>query len=190
MLKYFKILFVFALLILIGCDGRNDNHNENLENTDTTLAMDTGVQDSIQYFPVKAASSGLMEVELGRMAQQKAQGREVKKFGEMMVNEHSKANAELKSLAGNLNMNLTDSLIAEHKIKMESMENLTGKQFDIEYMRNMVDAHQKDVQEFQRAANSTELDSTIRNWASKTLPALQKHLAEAVRINGKLAEQN
>ena len=50
-------------------------------------------------FMKKAAKGGMMEVAMGKMAEQNAQSDDVKSFGKRMVTDHSKANDELKSIA-------------------------------------------------------------------------------------------
>ena len=43
----------------------------------------------------------MAEVELGKLATQKASSEDVKKFGQRMVDDHTKANDQLKQIAGN-----------------------------------------------------------------------------------------
>src|SRR5215208_2815496 len=57
-------------------------------------------------FIMEAAQGGIAEVELGRLATDKAQTDAVKQFARRMVADHGKANDELKSLAQSKNITL------------------------------------------------------------------------------------
>ena len=133
-------------------------------------------------FVMKAADGGMMEVELGKMAQQQAQSARVKKFGAMMVSDHSKANDELKSIAASKNITLSDSLSEKHRKDVDDLREKKGTDFDKAYMKLMVDDHKKDVDEFEDASKEQK-DADIKAFAGKTLPVLQMHLDSAKAIN-------
>jgi putative membrane protein len=136
-----------------------------------------------QDFVMKAASGGMMEVELGNMAQQNASSQRVKDFGSMMVRDHSKANDELMSFASRRNLMLNrDSLMNLHKSNIDALKNKTGASFDKAYMKMMVDDHKEDVEEFKKASQMCK-DQECLSFASKTLPVLQTHLDSAQAIN-------
>jgi putative membrane protein len=125
-----------------------------------------------------AAVGGMAEVELGKMAQQKASNDQVKQFGSRMVDDHSKANDELKQIASSKGITLPTDLDAKHKSKMAKMEKLSGAQFDRAYMDDMLADHKEDVAEFKKESTSGK-DSDLKAFASKTLPTLQDHLKMA-----------
>jgi putative membrane protein len=129
-------------------------------------------------FVEKAAVGGLAEVEMGKMAQQKGSSDQVKQFGSRMVDDHSKANDELKQIASSKGITLPTDLDAKHKSKMEKMQKLSGAQFDRAYMDDMVSDHKQDVADFKKEANSGK-DSDIKAFAAKTLPTLEDHLKMA-----------
>jgi putative membrane protein len=129
-------------------------------------------------FVEKAAVGGLAEVEMGKMAQQKGSSDQVKQFGSRMVEDHSKANDELKKIASSKGITLPTDLDAKHKSKMDKMQKLSGAQFDRAYMDDMVADHKEDVAEFKKEANSGK-DSDIKAFAAKTLPTLEDHLKMA-----------
>ena len=64
---------------------------------------------------MEAARGGLAEVELGKLAQEKAASDQVKNSGKRMVHDHSKANDELKSLAESRKITLPIDLDARDK---------------------------------------------------------------------------
>jgi len=131
-----------------------------------------------QHFIMKAAQGGMAEVELGNLALQNASSQAVKDFGQKMVDDHSKANNELKDLAGRKNVTLPGAIDAKDKATKDRLAQLHGAAFDRAYMRDMVMDHKKDIAEFQKEATSG-MDPDVKNWASTTLPTLQHHLQMA-----------
>ena len=129
-------------------------------------------------FVEKAAIGGMAEVELGNLAQQKAASEDVKKFGARMVQDHSKANDELKSLAGNKGIALPSSPTKGQQRDLEKLGKKSGADFDKDYMKHMVSDHKKDVKEFEKEAKSGK-DPELQAFASKTLPTLREHLQQA-----------
>ena len=132
-------------------------------------------------FVDKAAQGGMAEVELGKLATEKAQSEDVKKFGERMVNDHSKADDQLKQLASQKGVTLPSSLDAKDQALKDRLSKLSGSQFDHAYMQAMVQDHKKDVAEFQKESTSAK-DPDVKNWAAQTLPTLQSHLQEAQQV--------
>ena len=137
-------------------------------------------------FAKKAAKGGMMEVEMGRMAAEKASNPDVKQFGQRMVDDHSKANDELKGIASGKKLTLPASVDAAGKAKMDKMSKLSGAAFDKAYMADMVKDHKQDVAEFRKEAKSGK-DADIKGFASKTLPTLEEHLKMAQEANAKVS---
>lgn len=188
---------LFGTVVFSSCGDGAETETETDTTTTTTTTIDTSTmaggttgptysstplsgQDTT--FAKEAASAGLMEVELGNLAQQNATNPRVKSFGEMMVRDHSAANTELKSLAQAKNMMLPDSMMKKHRDHVESMRKMTGKSFDNHYMQMMVKDHQEDVQKFEKASTGAT-DADLKGWAGKTLPVLRTHLDSAKAIN-------
>jgi putative membrane protein len=130
---------------------------------------------SDQTFVLDAAKGGMVEVELGKLAQEKAASTEVKNFGKRMVDDHSKANDELQSLAKNKNMTLPTDLAPKDKALRDRLSKLSGAAFDRAYMNAMLSDHRKDVSEFKRESTAGK-DPEVKAFASKTLPTLEEHL--------------
>ncbi|HZT78554.1 MAG TPA: DUF4142 domain-containing protein [Vicinamibacterales bacterium] len=126
-------------------------------------------------FMKKAAEGGMAEVELGNLAQQKASSDEVKSFGKRMVDDHSKANDELKSIAQSKNVTLPTSLDPKDQQLRNKLEKLSGAAFDRAYMQAMLKDHRQDVNEFRHESTSAQ-DPDVKQFASKTLPTLEEHL--------------
>jgi len=128
----------------------------------------------------EAAAGGLAEVRLGTLAQERAVDTDVKQFGRRMVDDHTKANDELKSLASQKKVTLPKDIDAKHKVTYDRLSKLSGKAFDRAYMDAMLKDHREDVAEFQKAARSSDPD--VQAFASKTLPTLEQHLSAAEQM--------
>ena len=91
-----------------------------------------------------------MEVQLGQLAQEKTGNEKVKEFGKRMEQDHSKANEELKKLASDKDVQLSNELDKKHKGKVDKLTKLSGADFDKQYMDAMVSDHKEDIKKFQR----------------------------------------
>jgi putative membrane protein len=134
-------------------------------------------------FVMKVAKGGMAEVELGKLAAEKASTDAVKKFGQRMVDDHGKANDELKTLAQGKNITLPSEIGPEEKALRDRLVKLSGPAFDQAYMKAMVSDHVKDVNEFKMEAKSGK-DPEVKAWAAKTLPTLEEHLKMARDASG------
>jgi putative membrane protein len=144
----------------------------------TASASATTMDPADSDFMMKAAQGGLAEVDMGNMASSKATNADVKKFGDHMVTDHSKANEELKQLAATKGVTLPTTVSDEEKKDMDAMTAKEGKEFDKAYIDDMVKDHEKDVAEFEKASKEAK-DADLKAWATKTLPTLKKHLEMA-----------
>jgi putative membrane protein len=140
-------------------------------------------------FMTEAAVGGMAEVELGKLASTKAQNAEVKKFAQMMVADHTKANAELKTLATGKGATLPTELDAKHKSSMTELQNLSGADFDKAYVAAQLADHEKNVKLFQTQSQSG-MDADAKAFAAKNLPTLQAHLEMVRNLSNKMNSGN
>jgi len=138
-----------------------------------------------KQFLENAGRGGMLEVQLGNLATQKASSNDVKQFGERMATDHGQLGQKLQQLASNLNFTLPQDLKPEQQAVVSRLENLSGKAFDREYMKQMVNDHVKDISAFERAA-SQATNADIKQFVSEALPTLREHLKLAREIVGKL----
>jgi putative membrane protein len=136
-------------------------------------------------FVQEAASGGQMEVELGRYASRHAASPDVKRFGEHMVADHGKANAELERVAKRESIDLPGEPNAKHAETIRRLTSLKGAEFDRAYMQAMVEDHEEDVAKFREVAGSAE-SKQVKEFAQKTLPRLQEHLEMAKDIDARI----
>ena len=152
--------FLFCALVLAGV---------------ASAAQSGALTKGDRTFIEKAAKGGVAEVELGNLAQQKAQNQQVKDFASRMVKDHSKANDELKGIASAKGVTVPAEMDKSAVKEKEKLEKLAGAKFDREYMSHMVKDHKKDVKEFADEAKNAK-DPDVKNFAASTLPTLQEHL--------------
>jgi putative membrane protein len=155
--------------------------------TQSTEANGSGSQVSAKdkAFMKKAAQGGLEEVEIGKMVASKAQNNDVKQFAQRMVDDHTKANDRLKSVAQQKGVTLPTTMDAQGQALKARLEKLSGDQLDKAYMKAMVQDHTKDVQEFKTKSQMAK-DPDVKSFASSTLPTLESHLQQAKQVAAKV----
>jgi putative membrane protein len=121
------------------------------------------------------------EVELGKLAQDKASDPAIKSFAAMMVKDHSQANEELKALAASKGVSLPAGAGAGSAAKKTELKVLSGNAFDKSYVTNQVKAHQETVALLQKEIASGR-DADAKMFAQKVLPTVEKHLNAIEKI--------
>ena len=147
----------------------------------------SGLSVADTKFVKEAADGGMAEVALGKLAADKGSSGSVKQFGQRMVDDHGKANDQLKQLASQKNVELPQEPSAKHKATMARLEKLSGSDFDKAYVAEMLKDHKQDVAAFQRESRSAN-DPDIKSFAAQTLPTLQEHLKQVQGISSGKAE--
>lgn len=148
------------------------------QTTPPAAKTDNMVSGGDNHWISKVAQGGMAEVELGKLAQENGASDAVKQFGQRMVDDHSKANAELSQMAQSKGVTVPSGLDAKAQALKDKLSKLSGPAFDRAYMSEMVKDHRTDVAEFQKEANSGH-DAETKVFAAKTLPTLQEHLRMA-----------
>ena len=146
----------------------------------TRRATSPGSRDKLSWgdrrFVTKAADGGQAEVQLAQLAAQRATNAEVKSFAQKLVDDHSKVNSELMSLASQKNVKLDTDDDKDRAYKRLSKK--SGSEFDQEFVEHMIDEHEKDIKMFEKASNDAK-DTEIRSFASKHVGHLREHLQQA-----------
>lgn len=150
-----------------------DKKSEKSESSSKTSQTDK-VSKSAQTFVTKAASGGMLEVETSKLAADKGKRDDVKSFAQKMVSDHSKANADLESLAQRIGAKVPDKLEQNHQAQVEKLKKVDQGGFDQAYIAIQVEAHKEAVSLFQNYAKSGD-QADLKQFAEKTLPTLQEH---------------
>lgn len=136
-------------------------------------------------FVLEAASGGMLEVKLGKLAEDRAANPDVRKFGERMVTDHTKVNKDLMAVAEKKGIKLPTELTKKHQEAFDKFKDLKGADFDKSYMKGMVKDHEEDAEAFAKEAKDGT-DADVKAFAERTLPVIKEHLKMAKDINAKL----
>jgi putative membrane protein len=146
-------------------EAANDTNDKKLDNPAQADAK----------FVTDVADINYAEIKLGELAQTKAARSEVKELGKMMVKDHTKANSELMALAQKKGFSFPEGPSNDAISDYNSMNDLTGTDFDKKYCDKMVSGHKDAIDKFEKAATDCQ-DADLKTWASNMLPALHMHL--------------
>ena len=124
-----------------------------------------------------AASAGMLEVELGKLASHRSDNAAVRKFSDRMIADHSKAHSKLLTVAKKVGVAVPQELDKKHQDALAKLKGFQGKDFDREYMKAMVKDHKDAVALFEKGANAQNQD--IRAFAAEVLPTIEDHLKMA-----------
>jgi putative membrane protein len=190
---------MLSAMLMVGCSKQrgnessasndsntNANATANTPNTTEPAANAPTTAKNPSDFMQDAAKGGIAEVQMGQLAMKNG-GPDVKKYGQMLVTDHKKANTELAAIAKKKGV-VIEAKDVKNKDASEDeqdMAKLKGADFDKEFIEHAVKDHEKDVDEFQKQADKSD-DPDIKAFAAKTLPTLQKHLDQAKSIQAKL----
>jgi putative membrane protein len=150
---------------------------------DQQLPYDPRTRD--QKFVRDAAEGSMTEVELGKMAQQKASSDAVREFGKRMVEDHSKACDELKQAAAKVNIQVPTEPPKKARKMGEKLSKFSGMDFDRAYAKLMLKDHKKDVNDFNGEARNGNIPE-VKQFAAQTLPKLQEHVKLAEQLDGSM----
>ncbi|RAU82136.1 DUF4142 domain-containing protein [Pontibacter arcticus] len=152
---------------------------------DETVDMAAMMNLDDPTFMMTAASSNLLEIELGKMAAQKATSPKVKEFGNMMVSHHTTATKNLKNVASQMSVTLPETMMPMHQAMVDKLKAKSGAEFDEAYMDAMETAHKMDIAMFEAKSNNASAPA-VKNFAEKTLPTLRDHQKKADAIESKV----
>jgi putative membrane protein len=160
--------------------------------TSTALAQSVGEKTGVNSAPgiapksedfiKEAATSDMLEIEAAKVAQQKGDADE-KKFAEQMITDHTKTSSELKGMIpADMTSAIPTSLEDSSQKKLDKLRDAKPEDFASDYDPMQVRAHKDAVSLFERYANGGE-NAKLKDWAGKTLLALQHHLQMAEQMN-------
>jgi putative membrane protein len=168
-------ILVIALTLLVAASVEASAQSIG-ERTGVNSAL--GVAPKTADFVKEAAMGGMYEVEIAKVAAQKASDAQTKQFAEQMIRDHGKANDELKAKAQAMKLEIPTTLDRSHRSKIDKMKGKNGDEFTKDYRSDMVSDHKTDVSLFERYAKGGE-NADLKAWAAQTLPVLQHHLQMA-----------
>ncbi len=131
------------------------------------------------------AQAHLSEIALGKLAQDKAQSSEVKSFAKKMLDDHTKANDELKQLAQSKGVSLPVEADRQQQSVEKKLAALSGEKFDRQYMNHESTRALKDTHRLLERIHSKAEDANLKSYASKIIGTVETHqqLANDTRKN-------
>ncbi|MBF01355.1 DUF4142 domain-containing protein [Flavobacterium coralii] len=188
-----KIFMGAAVLSLslgtVSCkDDKNDPAEVAEEQNEEKFDDNEAKEDDSEYL-VMAAEVDMKEIELGKLAQQKATNADVKAYGQMMVTEHQKASDKTKELAQKMNVSLPMALTEKGQEAYDDLNDETGMDFDKKYIDMMVDGHEKTIDKMEDASENANSEE-VRMWAANMLPTLRQHLDRAKQLKEQMDNNN
>ena len=167
-----KMIYLGAFLALALCASNGFAQDSMKSNGNMQMS---GKKNADGKFMMMAAMSDMNEIGLSNMALSKSSNDDVKRFAQMMIDDHTKSSDELKPIAMSKNVMLPTEPDAKHKSAITKMSAMSGNSFDMDYVKMMVKDHEKAVAMFQKEASGGK-DADAKAFAAKTLPTLQGHL--------------
>ena len=145
-----------AAALAAGCD-RGDRR-------ETTGAV--GTSGEVDNKTVKSADADFVrdlsiastaEVELGKLAAERAANAQVKQFAQMMISDHTKARESLNAIAERHHILTTALMDEKHRELKEKLAALKGAEFDREYISAMADGHQDVLDKLESRVDTEKL---------------------------------
>lgn len=129
------------------------------------------------------AMANMAEVESGKLALSKSQNPEIKAYAQKMVDDHSKALAEVQALAQSKGVTLPTELGPKHKAKALMMEKMSGDNFDRNYMKHAGLGDHKATHKKLKKSLADVKDPDVKALVAKLTPTVEEHLKEAEKLS-------
>jgi len=184
MKKIFFLTAMFVLAMCVSSASAQMSGGMNSGSGNGKMKMG-GAANADAKFMMMAATSDMNEIGLSNMALQKSSNDSVKQFAQMMIDDHTKASDQLKTVAMSKNVALPTSADSKHQMMMTKLQSMSGDMFDRMFVKTMVKDHEKAVKMFQKESMNGK-DADAKAFAASTLPTLQSHLTMAQSMNGKM----
>jgi putative membrane protein len=134
-------------------------------------------------FMETATISNLTEIQTSQLALQKSSNTAVRAYAQRMISEHTKAQAELNTLAASKGIKLTDKPGAPQRLQYNKLSTLSGAAFDAMYKMVQVGGHQMTL-DLIKTYRSFGRDAQALAYAAKIQPAVEMHLMDAKALPG------
>ncbi|HMI78685.1 MAG TPA: DUF4142 domain-containing protein [Ferruginibacter sp.] len=184
--NFSAIALAVSALVFAAC---NDNKTTETSTDSSTVSQSTtdtmAAGKTSNEFVMVTAQNGIAEVEMGKQAQSNGGSQDVKDFGKTLETDHGNANAALISIANEENILLPTGMTEDHRRHLTEMGAMKGKDYDKHFIDMMIDSHGKSIERFKDAA-ANNANARVKDFAAKTLPTLEAHLAKAKAIKSKM----
>lgn len=135
-----------------------------------------------RQFARDAAIAGLSNVELGKLAAEKASSEEIRQFGKQLSEDQTKNNDRLKEVASQQKIPIPDALDSKHQSAIDKIAKLSGPEFDKAFLKEQLKEQEAQVRDFSDEAQRGT-DPNFKTFAAGALPNLQQQLDAAKGLN-------
>lgn len=156
---------------------RAEKQNEAKFNTDTS--------EHNAQFVVNATTGNLAEIQLAELAKQKSASAEIKELAKMLVDDHTAALNDLKTIASRKNISIPAELTDDAKNQLQKLTDEKPTEFDKSWTNQLMEKHQKTISDYE-AALGTVTDPDILNWINTVLPKIRTHHDKLMALNTRL----
>lgn len=143
--------------------------------------------------------SNQQEIELGKLAQQKAENPQVKQFGQMLVQQHQQLDQQLTRVAQQQNLKLAEkpsnlkraekTLMEASKATKQKLQTLEGKAFDQAFLATMVSNHDLGIAKAEAGLKKYSNNSQLASLLRESTPKLMQHRDQAYQLLGQVKSQ-
>lgn len=186
-----------SLVLMLACDTRRESDSDTNDNEDSKEVaeeandekFDDKSMENDADFVANTVAANYGEIKFAGLATQRSANPEVKKAAAMMVEDHTKALNELKTLAQSKSITVPVEEDDEARRKTERFSDEAGKDFDKKWCNEMIDRHDESIRKFENRMEKTE-DAELKAWISKTLPVLRNHRDHLKMVHDKIKDTN
>ena len=111
--------------------------------------------DQDKQFLAQASQGNYDEIQLGKLAEEKASNPDVKAFGQRMVRDHTRLTENMKQYNDAWNVPEPTALSPDAQKEYDNLQGKSGSDFDKAYIDDMVSDHTKDLKAFTKEVNDT-----------------------------------
>ena len=193
MKKIYHLLAIAASLTLVSCNEsrRGNDSNLNEERNEAAAESNTdkfeGKKQRDADFVYEVVGSSYGEIKLAELANQRSRTAEVKQIAQQLLAAHSGTLNDLKTLAQSKAISIPVEEPDASKRKLEDMAQEQGNDFDKQWLQEMIDLHEKDIEKFEHRLKNTD-DAELKAFISKALPDLKKHHENLMACDARLGE--
>jgi len=187
-MKRMSWIIVMALLAVSACSDRRESGTVGTSGTASIADNNRGskIAESDRSFVRDLAIANMAEVDLGKLAMERSSNPDVKKFGQMMIDDHTQAEQKLDAVAAAQNLTVPTAMDEKHRGLHEKLAGLRGVAFDQEYASAMVDGHEDVLSKLESRIDG----AVIADWKAKFGDAVSSRAAEAHQPPAVTAEKS
>jgi len=193
-----KILFAGKIILGVGVlactmnsckqEPKQEDPKEVAEDQNDAKFEADSIEDDADFI-VDIAEISKADIEIGKLAQQKGMSQEVKNFGKMLVEDHTKSLMEVTALAKTKNVTLPATITEMGQNEYNELNEKSGADFDKKFADMMIDGHQKAIDKMTTISEKAS-DKSLQVWASNSVSGLTAHLEKAKMLKKEADKMN